>query len=254
MSRHLNRSATTKVAGVLLFVGAWQLFATLSNTRMLPGVGAVFTQLGQLLASGELAEHAASTLSKGFAGLALALVTGCAVGVWCARNRFVDAALHPLLSMLYPVPKLALYPVVILIFGFGAWSKVVQVGLECFFPIFVQMYAGARAVPRNLMWLAANNEVGGLRLGRDVLWPSLLPYLLTGLRVATPIMLIVMCVTEFIGESQGLGHLISRYSSYFDTASAFAVIVVLGLFGLLADRLIVSVRARLVFWERGVNI
>ena len=134
MSRHLNRSATTKVAGVLLFVGAWQLFATLSNTRMLPGVGAVFTQLGQLLASGELAEHAASTLSKGFAGLALALVTGCAVGVWCARNRFVDAALHPLLSMLYPVPKLALYPVVILIFGFGAWSKVVQVGLECFSP------------------------------------------------------------------------------------------------------------------------
>ncbi len=250
----LDRSSATKAAGVLLFLGAWQLFATLGDTRMLPGIGAVAEQLGQMIASGELAEHALSTLSKGFAGLALALLAGSLVGIWCARNRYADAALHPLLSMLYPVPKLALYPVVILVFGFGAWSKIVQVGLECFFPIFVQMYAGARAVPRNLLWLAANNEVGGARLGRDVLLPSLLPYLLTGLRVATPIMLIVMCVTEFIGESKGLGHLISRHSSYFDTASAFAVIVVLGLFGLVADRLIVFVRARAVFWERGVTL
>ena len=116
------------------------------------------------------------------------------------------------------------------------------------------MYAGTRALPRNMLWLAANNEATGLRLVRDVLLPFLLPYLLTGLRVATPIMLIVMCVTEFIGESQGLGHLIARYSSYFDTASAFAVIVVLGLFGLLADRLIVWIRTHAVYWERGVSL
>lgn len=249
-----DRSNLTRLGGVLLFLAAWQGAATLGNTRMLPGIPDVARQLVDLVATGELLEHALSTLSKGFAGLALAMFAGAAVGILCARNRYADAALHPLISVLYPVPKLALYPVVVLIFGFGGASKIVQVGLECFFPIFVQMYAGARAVPRNLLWLAENNEVRPLRLVREVLWPSLLPYLLTGLRVATPIMLIVMCVTEFIGESKGLGYLISRYASYFDTASAFAVIVVLGLFGLVADRLIVYLRARIVFWERGVSL
>lgn len=249
-----DRSHLSKAVGVLLFLAAWQAAATLGNTRMLPGIQDVGRQLIDMVASGELLGHAMSTLAKGFAGLALALLAGAAVGILCARHRYADAALHPVISVLYPVPKLALYPVVVLIFGFGGASKIVQVGLECFFPIFVQMYAGARAVPRNLLWLAENNEVRPLRLVREVLLPSLLPYLLTGLRVATPIMLIVMCVTEFIGESQGLGYLISRYSSYFDTASAFAVIVVLGLFGLVADRFIVYLRTRVVFWERGVSL
>lgn len=221
---------------------------------MLPGVGAILTQLFELLRSNELLTNAQATLTKGFAGLTCAIMAGSVAGIACARNKVIDAALHPLVSVLYPIPKLSLYPVVILIFGLGASSKIVQVSMECFFPIFVQMYAGARAVPRNMMWLAANNEVGHLRLVTDVLLPSMLPYLLTGVRVATPIMLIVMCVTEFVGESQGLGYLIVRFSSYFDAASAFAVVLFFGLLGLAADRLIVYARSRLVFWESGANI
>lgn len=243
-----------KLAGILLFLSIWHAFAVLSNTRMLPGLDAIAAQFLELLRSGELLDNAQSTLGKGFTGLLCAVVLGSAAGIVCARNRYADAALHPLISVLYPTPKLALYPVVILVFGLGASSKVVQVTLECFFPIFVQMYAGARAVPRNMVWLAANNETAPWRFTRDVLLPTVLPYLLTGLRVATPIMLIVMCVTEFVGESRGLGHLIVRYSSYFDTASAFAVVAFFGLLGLAADRLIVYARTRLVHWERGANI
>lgn len=243
-----------KLAGVALFLALWQLFATLSDTRMFPGLDAIARQLLELTKSGELLENAQSTLLKGFCGLLCAVVLGSLLGVVCARNRYVDAALHPIISVLYPVPKLALYPVVILVFGLGAASKVVQVALECFFPIFVQMFAGARSVPKNMMWLAANNEASPWRLFRDLLLPSMLPSLLTGLRVATPIMLIVMCVTEFVGESRGLGYLIVSYSSYFDTASAFAVVAFFGLLGLVADRLIVYARSRLVFWERGINI
>lgn len=243
-----------KLAGILLFLAVWHAFSLLSNTRMFPGLDQIATQFLELLQNGELLDNAQSTLAKGFAGLFCAVVLGSAAGILCARNRYVDAALHPVISVLYPVPKLALYPVVILVFGLGASSKVVQVGLECFFPIFVQMYAGARAVPRNMVWLAANNETTPLRFARDVLLPTVLPYLLTGLRVATPIMLIVMCVTEFVGESRGLGHLIVRYSSYFDTASAFAVVAFFGLLGLAADRLIVFARTRLVHWERGVTL
>jgi ABC-type nitrate/sulfonate/bicarbonate transport system permease component len=243
-----------KLAGVLALLAIWHGFTLISGTRMLPGLDAIAEQFVELLRNGELLDHAQSTLSRGLTGLLCAVVLGSATGLLCARNRFINAALHPLISVLHPVPKLALYPVIILIFGLGASSKVVQVTLECFFPVFVQMHAGARAVPKNMTWLAANNEAGPWRFTRDILLPSLLPYLLTALRVATPIMLIVMCVTEFVGESRGLGHLIVRYSSYFDTASAFAVVVFFGLLGLTADRLIVFARSSLVHWERGINI
>ena len=243
-----------KLLGVIVFLGLWQGVSWLSNTRMFPGVEMIAQQFWELLRNGELVTHGQSTLGKGLIGLALALALGSVAGIACARNAVIDAALRPVISFLYPVPKLALYPVVILIFGLGMSSKIVQVTLECFFPIFVQMHAGARSVPRNLLWLAANNAASPWRLLKDVLLPSMLPFLLTGLRVATPIMLIVMCVTEFIGESRGLGYLIVSYSSYFDTASAFAVVAFFGLLGLIADRLIVHARTRLVFWERGVHL
>lgn len=243
-----------KFIGIIACLVAWQGFSWVSNTRMFPGLLEISIHFWQMLVNGELLINGQATLGKGLAGLALALLFGSVLGVVCARNSVMDAALHPVISFFYPVPKLALYPIVILIFGLGASSKIVQVTLECFFPIFVQMYAGARSVPRNLLWLAANNATRPWRLFKDVLLPSMLPFLLTGLRVATPIMLIVMCVTEFIGESRGLGYLIVSYSSYFDTASAFAVVALFGLLGLIADRLIVYARTRLVFWERGVHL
>jgi len=249
-----TRSNLVKLLGVCIFLGIWQGFAVLSNTRMFPSAVTVFIQLGYLVKSGVLLENVLSTLSKGIGGLSLAVFAGSLLGIVCARNRYINAALNPLIAVLYPIPKLALYPIVILIFGLGAWSKIIQVSLECFFPLFVQVYAGTRAIPKSILWLASNNQVKGWRLLRDVLLPALLPSLLTGLRIATPIMLIVMCVTEFIGESSGLGYLIVRYSSYFDPASALAIVLTFGLLGLIADRLIVWTRTKAVFWEKQIKL
>jgi NitT/TauT family transport system permease protein len=162
--------------------------------------------------------------------------------------------LHPLVSLGYPVPKLALYPMVILLLGLGWESRTAQVALECFFPLFIQCYAGAKAVGPRMEWLARNVDASPWIMAKDVILPSALPFLFTGLRVAIPIMLIVTTVTEFIGDSHGLGYLIARSSAYFDTASAFAVVAVLGVFGLIGDRLVVMSRDRFVFWEKGTSL
>jgi ABC-type nitrate/sulfonate/bicarbonate transport system permease component len=232
----------------------WQILSVQSGSRMLPGLDAVAKRIGELAASGELWSHMSTTLARGSLGLTIALTLGFLLGILAARVHGVGAALNPIVSALYPVPKLALYPVVILLLGFGAGSKVTQVALECFFPIFVQCHAGARSMPRNMLWLAQNAGASRWQLLTQMILPLTLPYLLTGLRVAIPIMLIVMCVTEFIGESEGLGHLVSRYASYFDAAAAFGVVFVLGALGLLLDRIVVALRKRWVFWERGVGL
>lgn len=243
-----------KLAGVALALGAWQLYASLSGNRMIPGWLAIVEQGVELARSGDLLHHGLSTLSHGFLGLAIAFALAAATGFLSARHWAVDAALHPLVSLAYPVPKLALYPIVILMFGLGGASRTAQVALECFFPLFVHCHAGAKALAPRTEWLARNVGAGPWRMTRDVLVPTALPFVLTGLRVAVPIMLIVTTVTEFIGDSQGLGHLIARSASYFDSASAFAVVAVLGAIGFVSDRLIVALRGRVVFWERGASL
>lgn len=240
--------------GLLLALGLWQSYATWSGNRLIPGLGAIAQAFVQLLQDGEFWEHVGSTLAHGMLGLGLGFVLALVLGVLAARHDGVDAALHPWVNLLYPVPKLALYPVLILILGLDWPSRVAQVALECFFPLFVHCHAGASAVPQRMQWLARNAGASHWVLARDVIAPTALPYLLTGLRVATPIMLIVTTVTEFIGDSQGLGHLVARAAAYFDTATALALVTVLGLLGFLADRVWVWLRTRLVHWEKGPQI
>ena len=250
MARLARSSPVVKAVGVLAALGAWQLYSMWADSRLMPGLQVIFEKLVELVADGELLHHAASTLTHGFAGLGIAFVLAACTGVFAARNWVADAALRPLVSICYPVPKLALYPIVILLLGFGGGSKTTQTAIECFFPLFVQCYAGARALSKNMEWLALN--VGGDRkyLLRDVLVPTALPFVFTGLRIAFPIMLIVMTVTEFIGASQGLGYLIARSAAYFDTASALAVVATLGCIGFVGDRVLVRLRSIVVFWER----
>lgn len=250
---HASRT-WVKVLGVVLALAAWQAYAAASGNRLVPGLPAIGLRLVEWLRDPEFWEHVVSTVSHGLMGLAAGLLLAAVTGYLAARHWAADAAIHPVVNILYPVPKLALYPVVILVLGLDWPSRVAQVGLECFFPLFVHCYAGVRAVGTRMEWLARNTGASPWAMARDIVWPSALPFLLTGLRVAAPIMLIVTTVTEFIGDSEGLGHLIARSAAYFDTAGGLSVVIVLGAIGFLADRLLVLLRRRLVHWEKGPSL
>lgn len=244
------RRGTSLVALALV----WEVNARVSGNRLAPTLEVVFRQLWTDIASGTLWFHARLTLSRGSIGLLIAIVLGVAAGFAMARSKWIDAALNPLLRILYPVPKLALYPIAILVFGFGAASKIWQVGLECFFPIAYNAYAGARQIPRDMLWLARNAGASNWRTTRDIVFPAALPAVLTGIRIAAPIMLIVITVTELLGESRGLGFLIKDAQARFVAERAIAVIIVLGVVGFVIDRLIAAVTRRLVYWERDVEL
>lgn len=254
MQAVMSLSNGRKVLGVAMALSAWQIFATMAASPLIPRLENIGFELYEMTRSGLIPDHAMSSLFTGFVGLSIALTLAAVLGVLAARVWYVDAAIHPVVNLLYPVPKLALYPLIILLLGMGWESRSAQVALECFFPLFVHCYAGAKAVSLRSEWLARNMEAGSWRMFRDILLPSALPFVLTGLRVAVPIMLIVTTVTEFIGDSRGLGHLIASSAAHFDTASSLAVVVVLGAVGLTIDRIIVALRHRIVFWERGTNL
>ena len=123
MSRILNATTMRNILGVVLAISAWQVFAIISDTPLIPGLERIVAELLYMLRDGTIAHHALSSLATGGAGLCLALVVAAVLGVGAGRNWVVDAAIHPLVTLLYPVPKLALYPLIILLLGIGWPSR-----------------------------------------------------------------------------------------------------------------------------------
>lgn len=244
--------ARRAVALTLPFL-AWELAARLAGNRLLPGPVEVGATLLRLIGDGTIWFHGSLTLQRGAVGLAIAVLAGLGLGVLLARVRWAEAAFQPLLAATYPVPKIALFPLVILVLGFGAASKIFMVALECVYPIAYNTYAGIQGVDRNYLWVARNAEAGlAARVG--ILVRGALPPIMAALRMAVPIMLVIMVVTELIGESRGLGFLIRQAGTDFAPAEGLAVILLLGVLGFVLDRLVVWLSGRLAFWARGVAL
>ncbi|HKC98143.1 MAG TPA: ABC transporter permease subunit, partial [Methylomirabilota bacterium] len=128
--------------------------------------------------------------------------------------------------------------------------KVLLVFLECLYPIVITTQAGGRAVSRVLVWSAANMGASRARILRSVVVPAIAPYIFAGFRIALPIALIVVIITEMISSADGLGYLAMYALASFKTDRMLAIVVVIALIGVALDRLAVRLRDRLVFWER----
>src|SRR5206468_2893377 len=131
--------------------------------------------------------EACYSLARALGGFALAAVVGVALGVLMGRSAPVAAALGPFFSGTYPVPKIALFPIFIYLFGIGSLSKVLLIFLECLYPIVITTQAGGRAVNRVLVWSAANMGASRARILRSIVVPATAPFIFAGFRIALPI-------------------------------------------------------------------
>ena len=226
----------------------------LVSSRTLPSLVLIGEQLWKYLANGELAYHAGISLYRAAFGFGLALVVGVVLGTLMARRRWVEALIEPIFSFGYPIPKISLYPVFIMVFGLGTGSKVALVFLECLYPIAVHAYSGMRSADRVLVWAGRNMGASERQLFWKVLIPAALPTLFSGLRIALPVALIVTIITELIGESRGLGYFVTFHTASFEYARALAAFVVIAVIGFCLDRILLSLRNRLIFWQKDAAV
>src|SRR3989440_597109 len=149
-----------------------------------------------------------TSLYRALAGFALAAVAGVLLGMLMGRSALVASLLDPLFSGTYAVPKLALFPIFIFVFGIGSLSKVALIFIECLYPIAIITYHGARSVDRVLVWSAENMGASRARSFARVVLPATLPYVFAALRVALPVAMIVVVITEMISSADGLGYVV----------------------------------------------
>ncbi len=254
-----RRPAGLALAGVLrrlalvaAALSAWELLARsgMFSPILVPSLARIGRELWALAIRPESLGEAWSSLYRALGGFALAAFVGVTLGVLMGRSSLAAGFFNPLISGTYPIPKIALFPIFIYVFGIGSLSKVLLVFLECLYPIVVTTYAGSGAVNRVLLWSASNMGASRVRVLWRVVVPATAPFIFAGFRVALPIAMIVVIITEMISSADGLGYLVIYSLASLKTDRMLATVVVIALLGLALDRLLVLLRDRLVFWER----
>src|SRR5215470_19056238 len=245
-------SVARRVALLVLGALVWEAAAQsgVFSPLVVPSIARIGRELCWLVVRPESLADAWFSLQRAIGGFALAAVVGVALGVLMGRSSIAAACLGPIFSGTYPIPKIALFPVFIYLFGIGNLSKVVLIFLECLYPIVVTTHAGSRAVNRVLVWSAANMGVSRAAMLWKVVVPATAPFIFAGFRIAMPIVMIVVVITEMISSADGLGYLAMYSLASFKTDRMLAVVVVIACLGVALDRLVVGLRDRLVFWER----
>lgn len=236
---------------LLALAAAWELFARSGAVTpfMLPRLSVVLERIAAEAASGELWRNLGMTLYRSLLGFSISVLLGIALGFAVTQNRFARWLLEPLISVGFPMPKIAFLPIVTLWLGFHDVSKISMVVFDAVFPVITATIAATAAVERELLWSARNLGARPGELVREVVFPAALPQIITGLQVALPIALIVCIVAEMKMGGAGLGGAMITASRFADSPGVFAGIVEIAVAGYVLVKLMAVLRRRLLAWH-----
>ncbi len=242
----MPKEALAFLAGLLLI---WQVLA---SAGLLPGYLTspiiIAREFAALAVGGDLFLHSAVSLYRSLAGLALGAVAGIAIGLLAGTSRSVAGFCEPLVSLTYPVPKVAFLPVLLVWFGISDTSKVALIALSCFYPCYIAALYGVRAVEPVWIWAAQNMGARPRRVFFKVILPAAAVHIFGGLRVSLALAFILMLASELIGSSNrlGLGFLVISADAGGRFDMMFAAILAIAMLGYGADRVLLWGRRRLL--------
>ena len=239
---------------ILLFCSsiiAWELIVRVFEvpTFIFPAPSKVAMALWRGFASGLYQKHLSHTLLETVLGFLLGSALGFFLGTAVALNRHVEYFFYPYIVMFQSLPKVALAPLIVVWFGLGLKSQVINAALVAFFPLLVNTMVGLKSADEdrlNLMRSLAASE-------SQIFWmlrlPNALPFVMAGLDVAMIFALIGAIVAEFVGARAGLGMLIQSMNFNMDVSGQVSVLLILSIVGLLLNRCILLIRRRILFWD-----
>ncbi len=245
------RARGIKYLPLLLLALAWEFVSRtgLVSSSALPSLVDVARAWWGLVLDGDLWANAQASLFRLGAGLSCAILIGGLLGVAMAWWKPAELVLGPFVEIFFPMPKSALIPVTALWLGFGDGSKILLITLGCMLPVTLGAYNGARCADRTLVWSARSMGASRLRMLRDVVAPSALPELLSGIRTAMAISFVLLIASELIVSRAGFGYLIGFLGANGTYEPMFAVVLSVACLGFVADRLFQGLTRRVFAWR-----
>ncbi|MCL2898484.1 ABC transporter permease [Brenneria tiliae] len=216
---------------------------------LLPPPAAVYRALADGFSDRSLWPHIATTLGETLTGYATGSLLAVLLGVALAESQTFERFVYPLLIALQATPKVALGPIILVWFGYGAASKIVLVTLVCFFPLFVNTVNGIRRADTDLLDACRAFSASRLYLLFHVKLPSAAGEVFSGLQIGVALALIGAVVAEFLSAQRGLGYLIASSSVSMNLSTMFAGVILLALIGLCGAQTVRWLQRRVIFWQ-----
>ncbi|WP_407188622.1 ABC transporter permease [Bradyrhizobium centrosematis] len=241
-----------RAAPVLACIGllaVWQVASLALKNDSFPTAIEAIRSIPDILGDKESLVNILASLRRMALGFCVAVLISIPLGLLMGRSRGVAAFFNPLLMVIYPVPKAALMPIIMLWLGVGDVTKTLVIFLGVSLPVIYHSFEGAKAVEEKMLWSGAAMGLSSVqRLVRIVL-PAALPEILTGCRTGLVLALITMITSEMIARQSGAGNILFNALDMGQYDTVFAMIIVVGAMGICLDAIFERIRARLVRWS-----
>jgi NitT/TauT family transport system permease protein len=228
-----NGQRLLRLLSPLLLFGLWEMLARLGvlDRRFFPPPSEIIGSAIEMAANGQLAESVGASLARLAMSYVLGSVVGVLFGLWLGLSSWSRALLEPWLLLTYPVPKLAIYPLLVLVVGLGEPPIIILLSITVFYIVAMNTMAGVLAIRPVFMDVGRDYDATFLQSVFTIALPAATPHILTGLEIALGIAYLVLVAAEFVGAKTGLGHIIWSSWQLFDVAPMYVAITTISLLG-----------------------
>lgn len=237
------------VLSIVLGLAVWELAASNTSRLVMATLQDIWDSFTKLVGSGALGTDVAATLEAFAIGVVIASVGGILIGLFMATNQVIFDLLDPWVSALRSTPLITIAPLFIVEFGITTTAKVAVVVLVAIFPVIINTADGIRTADRALIEGAYAFGANRVQVFRNVLIPSAVPFIVSGLRLAISLGLVGEVVAEFFGARAGLGFMVFQASQTFDTGTVFLGVFILAAIGVILTKGMYRLERKIAPWR-----
>lgn len=255
MSISLSQKTRERLIGVcspLGLVVLWELSARtgLIDTRFFPAPTSIAAKLIDLAKSGELWTHLSASLQRLLWGSLLGGIPAVIIGILMGLYRPLRAAIDPLISATYPVPKSAILPLVLLVFGLGEASKIVMVALGVFYPVVINTFTGVKQIDNIYIDVGKNFRAGRWHTFKTIALPGALPSIMAGIKLGIGMGLILIAIAEMVGANTGIGFMIWDAWQVLSVETMYAGLIVISILGFILALILNEIECWILPWKQ----
>jgi len=242
------------VLSPIVILVAWEVAVRIGALKPLffPPPSLIVQTFYKLVVIGELQSHLWPTLFRIFAGFTLGALPGLILGLSMGCSQKIRLIMDPVISALYPIPKIAILPLIMLVFGIGEVSKLVVVGIGSFLLVAINTMTGVRSINRIYFEVAKNFGAGGVKTFTKVVLPGSLPMIFAGMRIALGMSLLLVVAVEFSAANNGIGVMIWTAWETLRTEILYVGVMICALLGLFFSFVLRRIERQFMPWEETI--
>ena len=252
--RGLSREATERsmnIVSPLALLLLWELCARAGwiDVRFFPAPSKIFQVMYTQMQNGMLEKHVWASLQRLFWGIMFGGIPALMLGIAMGMYRTLRVIVEPVIMATYPIPKSAILPLILLIFGLGEASKIVMVATGVFYPILINAMAGVLEINKIYFDVGRNFGAGRWQVFRTVALPGALPLIMTGVKLGVGLGLVLIAIAEMVGAKSGLGYMIWNAWEILSVETMYVGLLSIAVLGLVFTLLLNELERMIVPWK-----